>query len=796
MKPHLKLFVMASLSALTLSACKNPLGGDLKQSKFDDAHQPGLPSESNAPPTISTISAQSTNEDVAKAFAFTIEDVETVLTCGASVTMTSTNTTLVPNGNVVWSGTAPPCTGTVTPAANEYGTSNLTFTVTDGTTTSATTFTFTVNQLGDEPFDGTAAGDFWPFDALTTALYSFSSAVIQFTGGVAELIATVQTDSEATETSHGTLSAGMRSGVVIGTLTDGVTEGIKLGDGGGCNGATSNCSGGLSTASRAGVYTSRIMDAKSISSWTTLSWIPTLPFFKELPDATCVAPCVHNNPELNSTPGYTSLVGSGGTTATNNLMTGLVGLWHLNGAIGTAADGASVPNDSGTAAHGSIVDSHATNTIAYSGGLFNSAIQLDGVNDAVDISNAKDDILGLNTGTISAWVKLNNGVNEHTIFSGSDGGSDNTVGFRVGSAFNSNSSVSFTVYRSETTVLSFYVANDRYTYMDDRWHHIVLKIDGINNEIYVDGVSQPLTYEVGNSTTSEFTDIDSPSASLLGARNAGTLNRFLRGSLDEVAIWNRGLHANEIKQLYQRGASRIKFQVKSCYDDSCLYKDAMNTPASWQGPDGTSGTYFSELNNNSLPLTGLGDVQSTLPSMLFSSFTSPITDNQYFQYRAVLESDATTADLWPELKSTTVDPIHYPQYLSTDTSPGNTIIGVNGISFYELNAFTQSLGAGGCSNGVVYNLGLSNTGPWKYWTGAAWATADGSSSQANTAAALVASSNAALTAFASDVGRGSVFFKAFMASDGTSKCELDNILVGGQIARITALAWIENFAIK
>ena len=104
---------------------------------------------------------------------------------------------------------------------------------------------------------------------------------------------------------------------------------------------------------------------------------------------------------------------------------------------------------------------------------------------------------------------------------------------------------------------------------------------------------------------------------------------------------------------------------------------------------------------------------------------------------------------------------------------------MNGVAFYELNAFTQTLGAGGCSNGVVYNLGLSNTGPWKYWTGVVWATADGSSAQANTAAVLVASSNAALTAFAMDVGRGSVFFKAFMTSDGTSKCELENIHVGG-----------------
>ena len=66
-------------------------------------------------------------------------------------------------------------------------------------------------------------------------------------------------------------------------------------------------------------------------------------------------------------------------------------------------------------------------------------------------------------------------------------------------------------------------------------------------------------------------------------------------------------------------------------------------------PNGTSGTYFSELNNNTTPITGLGDVKATLPSMLFSSFTSPPSANQYFQYRTIFESDSSTAALWPEL---------------------------------------------------------------------------------------------------------------------------------------------------
>jgi hypothetical protein len=237
--------------------------------------------------------------------------------------------------------------------------------------------------------------------------------------------------------------------------------------------------------------------------------------------------------------------------------------------------------------------------------------------------------------------------------------------------------------------------------------------------------------------------------------------------MDEVAIWNRALSTAEMLQLYQRGASRLKFQVRTCDDSACAGE-------SWQGPDGTSASYFSELNNNTVPLTGSGDVKATLPSMLFSQFISPPANNRYFQYRVIFESDTATTSLMPELKSVSVDPIHYPSYTATDTSPSNTIIGVNGVPFYDLNSFTETLGST-CPSGVLYNIGLTNTGPWKYWNGTAWVTSNGSAAQANTASEIHA--NAAT--FGSTVGRGNVYFKAFLRSSGTSPCELDNISVGG-----------------
>ncbi len=55
----------------------------------------------NDGPTISNVADQSTNEDVAKNnVAFTIGDIDSTLTCTGSVTPVSSNTTLLPNGNI------------------------------------------------------------------------------------------------------------------------------------------------------------------------------------------------------------------------------------------------------------------------------------------------------------------------------------------------------------------------------------------------------------------------------------------------------------------------------------------------------------------------------------------------------------------------------------------------------------------------------------------------------------------------------------------------------------------------
>ncbi|OJX49499.1 MAG: hypothetical protein BGO88_14760 [Flavobacterium sp. 38-13] len=102
----------------------------------------------NNNPTISTVANQSVCANAATtALAFTVADVETPA-ANLTVTRSSSNTTLVPNANIVVAGTGANRTVTVTPAANQHGTATITLTVTDQLGATATaTFTVTVNQF-------------------------------------------------------------------------------------------------------------------------------------------------------------------------------------------------------------------------------------------------------------------------------------------------------------------------------------------------------------------------------------------------------------------------------------------------------------------------------------------------------------------------------------------------------------------------------------------------------------------------------------------------------------------------
>ena len=106
-------------------------GGQTAADTFSRSFSVYVRSPANAPPTISAIADQAIDEDTqTEAIAFTIGDDNTPANL-LTVATRSSNTNLVPNGNIILRGAGSSRTVTVLPALNQSGTSKITISVTD-----------------------------------------------------------------------------------------------------------------------------------------------------------------------------------------------------------------------------------------------------------------------------------------------------------------------------------------------------------------------------------------------------------------------------------------------------------------------------------------------------------------------------------------------------------------------------------------------------------------------------------------------------------------------------------------
>jgi hypothetical protein len=105
----------------------------------------------NTAPTISKVADQSVNEDTATTALPVVLGDDFTNAASLTVSGTSSNTTLVPNANIVFGGSGANRTVTVTPAANQSGTATITLTVGDGAVIASDAFTLTVTAVNDAP---------------------------------------------------------------------------------------------------------------------------------------------------------------------------------------------------------------------------------------------------------------------------------------------------------------------------------------------------------------------------------------------------------------------------------------------------------------------------------------------------------------------------------------------------------------------------------------------------------------------------------------------------------------------
>lgn len=107
----------------------------------------GPPIVSNTPPVITSVANQTINMNSSVGpLAFMIQDAQTPAT-NLILSATSSNPTLVPNANVVLSGSGSVWTVTVTPAAGQSGSTTIALTVCDASLCTTTNFALTVLPL-------------------------------------------------------------------------------------------------------------------------------------------------------------------------------------------------------------------------------------------------------------------------------------------------------------------------------------------------------------------------------------------------------------------------------------------------------------------------------------------------------------------------------------------------------------------------------------------------------------------------------------------------------------------------
>jgi hypothetical protein len=97
------------------------------------------------------------------------------------------------------------------------------------------------------------------------------------------------------------------------------------------------------------------------------------------------------------------------------------------------------------------------------------------------------------------------------------------------------------------------------SFNDDIWHHGLVTYDGSSDASgqtwYVDGVAVPTTI-VANLAPS--TILNNNSLQLGATLSVGSPALHWDGELDEMAVWNRELTANEALEVYRRGAQGLK----------------------------------------------------------------------------------------------------------------------------------------------------------------------------------------------------------------------------------------------
>ncbi len=346
-------------------------------------------------------------------------------------------------------------------------------------------------------------------------------------------------------------------------------------------------------------------------------------------------------------------------TVTSNptLETGLVAHYTFDGPdIDWSSTTAEIRDRSGNGNHGNALGTMAATTSPVHG-VMGQALQFNGVDDAIYLGTPTDfDLSQENAFTIGAWVKPDQ-VYFSAIFSrGSvNSGADNEVyhlgfGWDPGRVF---------AQASDGVVVSRGIFNGTDgTAVTGIWQYIVATYDGSSVRTYKNGAIVDTSGDLSGSTLWDGDETQDRQTGIgYDARND---RYYFHGTLDDVRIYNRALSAEEVKRLYELGATtRISETLSNPTLDSGLVAHY-----TFDGPDIDWGSTTAEIKDRS-GNGNHGNAQGTM-----AATTSPVHGvmGQALQFNGVndyvdigglgtlganMNSTGLSASLWFKTKQTT-----------------------------------------------------------------------------------------------------------------------------------------------
>lgn len=305
-----------------------------------------------------------------------------------------------------------------------------------------------------------------------------------------------------------------------------------------------------------------------------------------------------------------------------------------------------------------------------SGALINTSNKKLG--DATYRFDGDDDYINSNSGlinstkpfTISAWIyaegwgqgSFGNIYSEQNDFDFYLRGGNSGLGFYF---YNPTSSVS-----SASNIFSL-----------NEWTHVVYTSDENGNlNFYVNG-------ENGNGAVTNLNNsIDVVGNAVIGAHVVGTSAYNFNGSIDEIAIWNRSLSAEEIKELYLIGSTNhsnngagigINWTESSTGKQQLITFNATHLRASDFVISNTSDYLLTELFFNSTN----GFYSPVVENVVLDSWEfSGVADTEYPQFSNYWDNNATLVDSGTGLFNVTITSTNGTVLLEID---GNNITATN-----------------------------------------------------------------------------------------------------------------------